>query len=145
MSKSQAQKKPRNFGKFKKSFDSVTTHYRALSGIGSISAVNLEKAGGAGTPNLAKPTPLDFRCDVEKCVTKIVKKKLVMFYRVYLKEEYEPLEQERLADKCLGGVRHSYEQRLGEEFCKRRIYPVQGKGGYFHTIKNRRKKDVQKD
>lgn len=111
-------------------------HYRALSSIGSISAINLERAA-SGTPNLAKPSPLDFRCDVDKAVARIVKKRLSLFIAVYMTEEHEDLIQEVLADKALGGIRHSYEQRLGEEFCKLHIFPVQGHNGYFHTLRRK--------
>jgi hypothetical protein len=130
-------KKPKEFSKNKKSFDSVLSYLRSLSGLGTISAVNLESAGGRGTPNLAKPLPIDFKVDCYKVFKKIVpSRNMAKFLRVYTVEECRSeLIQEMIADKVLGPSRHSYEQRCGAEFIKRHIYPVQGRGGYFTTIK----------
>lgn len=133
------QKKPKEFAKQKKAFDSVLNYFRSLSGLGSISAVNLESAGGRGTPNLARPSPIDFRVDCHKVFKKIVPSRaMARFLRVYTVEECRTeLIQEMIADKVLGPSRHSYEQRIGAEFIKRHIFPVQGRGGYFTTIKQR--------
>lgn len=131
----QQKSKKKEFAKNKKAFDAVMAHYRSLSGIGSISAMNMA-AATKGSPNPARPTPLDFRCDVDKAIKKIVPLKWrQMFRAVYIRIEAETsIEQEMLADRMIGGARHSFEQRLGEQFNQKKIFPVQGRG-YFHTIR----------
>lgn len=131
--------KKKEFAKNKKAFDAVMTHYRSLlgMGLGSLSAMNMEKSGGAGaTPNPARPSPTDFRCDVDRAIKKIVPVRWrEMFRAVYIQLEGDTaIQHEMLADKMIGGARHSFEQRLGEQFVQRKLYPVQGKG-YFHTIR----------
>lgn len=127
--------KKKEFAKNKRAFDAVMSHYRSLLGIGSISAMNMA-ASAKGSPNPTRPTPLDFRCDVDKAIKKIVAARhRARFIAVYILTEGETdIEQEMLADKIIGGARHSFEQRLGEQFVQRKIFPVQGRG-YFHTIR----------
>lgn len=135
------EKKKKDFAKNKKAFDVVMSHYRNLNGLGSIKAVNIAGATGKCTPNPARPTPLDFRCDVDRVLRKIVTARYrYKFNAVYIDHEaLTPIQQERLADRVIGGARHSFEQRLGEQFVQRKIYPVQGRG-YFHTIRRARGK-----
>lgn len=132
----QQKAKKKDFAKNKRAFDAVMHHYRSLGSIGSVSAANMEKSGAGGSPNPARPTPLDFRCDVEKVIKKIVPlKHISRFIVAYVIFEADTeIMQERLADKILGGIRHSFEQRMGEQFHKRKIFPVQGRG-YFHCIR----------
>jgi|ERR1700675_1245963 len=132
----QQKRKKKDFAKNKRAFDAVFHHYRNLNSIGSIHALNMEKAGGGGSPNPAKPTPLDFRCDVDKIIKKVVPMKhFARFLQVYVFfEGATEIEQEKYADKILGGMRHSFEQRMGEQFHQRKIFPVQGRG-YFHSVR----------
>jgi hypothetical protein len=134
----QQKKKPRNFARNKKAFDSVFSAYRSLASTTSISAVNMAAPSG-GSRNPAKPTPLDFRCDVDECVKLIVPKKWqIKFYATYTVDVSEsPIEQGVFEQTMLGGLRHSFEQRLGELFVKRGIWPVQGKG-YFYAVRKGR-------
>lgn len=127
--------KKKDYAKNKKAFDAVMTHYRSLNGIGSISAMNMASSS-KGSPNPARPTPLDFRCDVDKVIIMIVpEKRRTKFAAVYVLADADAgIELERLADKIIGGARHSFEQRLGEQFVQRKLHPVQGRG-YFHTIR----------
>ena len=136
----QQKKKPKNYAGNKRAFDSVFAHYRALATSQSISAVNMAAASG-GSRNPAKPTPLDFRCDVDKAIDIVVpKNRRVRFRLTYIVPWAETdLEQEIFADKMLGGIRHSFEQRLGELFTKRGLYPVQKKG-YFYSVRGKKSK-----
>lgn len=136
----QQKAKKKDFAKNKRAFDAVIGHYRSLGAIGSIGALNMEKSGG-GTPNPAKPSILDFRCDVEKVIKKIVPQRhYARFLKAYIFVECTTdIEQEKWADKVLGGMRHSFEQRMGEVFNQRKIFPVQGRG-YFHSIRRARGK-----
>jgi len=136
----QQKPKKKEFAKNKKAFDVVMSYYRDLSGIGSISAIRISDAS-KGSVNPAKPTPLDFRCDVDKVIKKIVPARFrSRFTAVYiLTEAMTEIEQEMLADKVIGGARHSFEQRIGEQLVQRKIFPVQGRG-YFHTIRKARGK-----
>ncbi|PWT76409.1 MAG: hypothetical protein C5B59_06705 [Bacteroidetes bacterium] len=115
-------------------------YYRDLGKIGSISAINIAQSS-KGSPNPARPTPLDFRCDVEKVIKKIIPAAfLARFFKAYIfLEAADSIEQEKWADKVLGGIRHSFEQRMGEQFIERKLHPVQGRG-YFHCIRKARKK-----
>jgi hypothetical protein len=130
----QKRKAAKPYGKNKKAFDSVFSFYRSLSTTTSIPAVNAA-AGGKPSRNPAKPTPLDFKADVDRIVNLVVpKKNRVRFYVTYANWTDDQIEIEKLADKILGGIRHSWEQRLGDQFIKRGIHPTQGKG-YFWSIR----------
>lgn len=129
-------KKPKEFAKNKQAFDRVMAHVRNLEGsmVGSIGAVQLGGSGG-GSKDLVKPTPVDFRCDVSKAIKAKCPKdiSLVAFEEAYLEYDSEDaIEREMHAQKVLGNRRHSVEQRVGEEFIRRGIFPVQGKGYFFH-------------
>jgi hypothetical protein len=133
-------KKKRNYSAAKAAFDSTMHHYRAFNGLGSISAVNMGKQSGKGaSPDPSKPTPLDFRCDVDKVLLRVVPKKyLTRFVCVYILHEcLTSIEQEMLADRTIGGARHSIEQRVGGAFIERGI-KVTGGRGYFHHIRKSR-------
>jgi hypothetical protein len=129
-------KKPKNYEKNKRAFDSVFSHYRSLLTSTSISAVNIETSGNKPVRNPAKPTPLDFKCDVDKAVKVVVPvAKRRRFYAVYgLNWTDDEIEQGMLADRVLGGVHNSWEQRLGELFARLGLFPVQGRG-YFRCVR----------
>jgi hypothetical protein len=134
----QRKKKVKNYSRSKKAFDSVFSHYRSLSTTTSIPAVNAA-AGGKPSRNPAKPTPLDFKVDVDRVVNIVVPEKTRRRFYVAYGGRWtdDQLEVEKLADKLLGGVRHSYEQRLGDQFIKRGLFPVQGHG-YFWSVRGKR-------
>lgn len=57
------------------------------------------------------------------------------FHRAYtLYDSEDVIDIEKHAQKVLGDRRHSVEQRVGAEFIRRKIYPVQGKG-YFYAVR----------
>lgn len=116
-------KKVRNYGKNKKAFDFIFSHYRKLSCVSPMrdSVLAISSVGG-GKPQTAKPAS-DFRCDVERSVDIVVPKtKQVRFYAAYASWTDDYIQQERIADQLLGGARHSYEQRLGELFIRKELY-----------------------
>jgi hypothetical protein len=78
-----------------------------------------------GTINNATPTPLDFFCDVETQMQKIVEDKVVIdkIWNTYVFG----------GDNILSKSRQNYyEQRIGRLFILRSIWPL---GKYFRTIK----------
>jgi phytoene/squalene synthetase len=77
-----------------------------------------------------RSTPLDFKCDVDKAVKVVVPAaKRRRFYTVYaLSWTDDEIEQGMLADRVLGGVRNSWEQRLGELFVRLGLYKTKHRG-----------------
>jgi hypothetical protein len=134
------QKKPRNYAANKKAFDEVMQYYRDTHDVG-LGAMSYEHVGMGGTPNRAKPTPTDFRSDVELVIYPLLAKKRIPFYRFIaayiLWDSEDPIENEMHAHKLLGDRRHSIEQRMGEEFRNRDIFPVRGGKGYFHVLRKK--------
>src|ERR1019366_6519235 len=132
-----SKKRPQH-AKRKKAFDAVMEAYRAARGVQvGVSAVTIG-AGGKGTPNPTKPTPVDFRCDVEKVFHKILKTALDQqnFYESYLDFDSEDyIERGMHAQKIYGVKMHNLEEGVGAEFLKRGIYPMRGKDSYFLTIR----------
>lgn len=102
-------------------------------------AVNPERVGG-GQRNPAKPTPVEFWADVflairAACPADIDMQKFHLAYTLYDSED--AIEREKHAHKILGDRRHSVEQRVGAEFIRRKIHPVQGTG-YFYAPRQAR-------
>jgi len=124
-------KKPRNYARNKKAFDCAFELYRALSVTTALSARYMS-AGRGATRNPAKPTALDFRCDIDNVVKLIVPKKwLIRFYATYtVSASDSAIEQGMFEDKMLGGLRHSFEQRIGEMLWRKKIG-----SDYFHSIR----------
>ena len=116
-------KKPRNYSRNKRAFDRVLARYRA-SLTTSVSAVNIATAGGKPKYKPIHVTPLDFKCDVDRAIKVIVPAtKRNYFYAVYcLNWTDDEIEQGMLADRVLGGIHHSWEQRLGELFARLGLY-----------------------
>src|SRR5271157_1847895 len=136
----QEKKKKQNFSKNKRAFDSVLRRFRRLKTVGGLSATNI--SGGSPTsPNPTKPSPLDFRSDVDLVVTKILAHSVISrikFGYAYLWFDSENvIEQEKFAERLLGSARHSVEQRMGAEFVRRGLFPVQNKG-YFYSLRRSR-------
>lgn len=127
----QQKKKPKNYARNKRSFDKVFELYRALSVTTALSARDMSSARGAAR-DPDKPTALDFRCDVDNVVKLIVPKKwLIKFYATYTVSASDSvIEQGVFEHKMLGGLRHSFEQRIGEMLFRKNIG-----SDYFHTIR----------
>ena len=129
------------FAKRKKAFDTVMQAYRDAKDVtGGMGAVTISDSGG-GSPNPAKPNLADLRCDVERVIEKCVTSEAmrVRFRAAYLEFDSEkPLDMEVFAHHVIGSGRHNLEQGLGAEFIKRGIYPLNGKRGYFHCIRQPR-------
>lgn len=105
--------------------------------LGHVGAVNVA-GGGGGKPaakNPAKPSMVEFRADVFLAIGAACPKDIdmVKFHLAYtLYDSEDALDRELHAQKILHDRRHSVEQRLGAEFIRRGIFPVQGRG-YFYA------------
>lgn len=135
-----AKKKPPQFAARKKAFDAVLEAYRNAKDTGSIGAVAIGE-GGKGVSNPVRPSLTDFRCDVDRVLFKCIKDGGLMarFACAYIMyDSDDPIEMEVYAEKVVGSGRHGLEQGIGNEFIKRGIYPLHGKRGYFHTIRQPR-------
>lgn len=111
----------------KLAFDNVMQQY-ANAGP-SVRAVNMA-GGSGGSANPANPTVVDFRCDVEKQVKKVIKNKkhlteFVIRYSIGL-EKLTKAEQHLFA---------RYEQRLGRLFINEGIWPM---SAYFITMRKKK-------
>jgi hypothetical protein len=118
----------RNYQVNKKAFDSVLIHVRKIGRpwLAPSHALNPETVGG-GARNPAKPTTVDFWADVFLAIRQSIPRdvNLVDFHIAYtLYDSDDAIDRELWADKKLGGRRHSVEQRVGEEFVNRKIFPV---------------------
>lgn len=134
-------KKSPPYAKRKLAFDDVMQAYRD-SQVAPLSAIQYGDAAG-GTRYAAKPTLTDFKCDVERVITKCVNGKSMIEKLNFLKayvwfDSEDAIEREMHADKVIGEGRHSLEQGMGALFIKRHLYPTKGKGGYFHVIRKER-------
>lgn len=131
-------KKPRNFARNKKAFDDVMQHVRDLGvpQLGAVHAMNMATSGSAAPRNPAKPTLVEFRCDVfmaikAACPKDIDLKQFFLAYVLGDADQDDSIAREIHAQKLLHDRRHSVEQRIGAEFLKRKLFPVQGKGYFF--------------
>jgi hypothetical protein len=120
-------KKVPNFGKQKRAFDQVLEAYRrSRANVTLIGCVNINPGGGGGSVDKAKPTPSDFRCDVERIVEALVAVKYHQWfwaaYTWFDSDEY--IDREVFAQKMLGDRRHSWEQRLGAKFIEVGLHPT---------------------
>ena len=120
-------KKTKNYEKNKRAFDRVFARYRALLTT-SVSATNIETAGGKPKNKPVKLRPLDYKCDVDRAVKIVVPpNRRTKFYAVY-GITWTDIELGVVADKVLGGVHHSWEQRLGELFIRLGLYKTRQRG-----------------
>ena len=132
-------KKPPQFGARKKAFDDVLDAYRKAKDTG-IGAVVIGD-GGKSVRIPTRPSLTDFRCDVDKVIRKCVTNRVdfIRFRLAYVEFDSDNLiDMEIYADKVVGTGRHNLEQGLGAEFIKRGIYPMHGKRGYFHVVRQPR-------
>ena len=129
------------FAARKMAFDSVMSCYRQAQDVtGGMGALSISD-GGKGSSNPARPSLTDFRVDVERVINKCVTAQdmVVRFRASYINFDSEnPIDNERYADKVIGGGRHGLEQGIGALFIKQGLYPLHGKGGYFHSIRQPR-------
>lgn len=134
-----SRKQKPQFANRKKAFDSVMACYRQAQDTGLGSAPI--DGGGKGVSNPVRPSLTDFRCDVEKIINRVVTAQdlVVRFRACYINFDSEnPIDNERYADKVIGSMRHGLEQGIGSLFIKHGLFPLHGKGGYFHTIRQPR-------
>jgi hypothetical protein len=127
------------FAARKKAFDAVMSCYRQAqdTGLGTASI----DGGGKGVSNPVRPSLTDFRCDCENIFNRVVTAQdmVVRFRACYINYDSEnPIDNERYADKVIGSMRHGLEQGIGALFIKHGLFPLHGKGGYFHTIRQPR-------
>lgn len=139
MRRKQQQKAKPNHGGNKRAFDGVLSHVRLLGRpwLSPSHAVNPESVGSGGSRNPAKPTPVEFWADVFLTIRDACPRDIsfVRFFLAYVlgdADQDDEIAREMHAQKTLGDRRHSVEQRVGAEFIRRKIYPVQGKG-YFYA------------
>jgi hypothetical protein len=123
------------YGVNKKAFDTVMKAYRETMVIGTVGAIRYGASKGSSLPNKAKPTPLDFRCDVDRVITKCNKTPLALFnfnnsYVWY--DSDDTIDIEIHAQKLLGNMRHGLEQGMGAEFVKRKLFPT---AKYFKSVR----------
>ena len=112
-------KKVPNFGKQKLAFDRVMEAYRkTLSHVSGLGCVNLKPTKSQVAQDPAKPSPAEFRCDVEQTVERVVAVKYHQwFWAAYgWFDSVDTIEREYFVQRLLGDRRHSWEQRLGAKF-----------------------------
>jgi hypothetical protein len=127
-------RKPKDHRKNKRAFDSVMSHLRKCS-TSTLGASKLPGSSGKSSPNPVKPSVIDFRADVMKAVTARLPKDISLekFVEAYVDFDTEDdIEREVHAQKILHDRRHSAEQRCGDEFILRGIYPV---NRYFTSVR----------
>lgn len=122
----------------KRAFDGVMTHLRLLGRpwLSPCHAVNPEATISGGSRNPAKPTSVEFWCDVFIAIRATCPRDIsyVRFFLAYVlgdADQEDAIARELHAQKTLGDRRHSVEQRVGAEFIRRGIFPVQARG-YFY-------------
>jgi hypothetical protein len=106
----------------------------------------MANVGSGGSRNPAKPTTVEFWADAFIAIRAACPRDIdmVTFHLAYtLFDSEDAIEQEKHADRLLGGRRHSVEQRVGEEFLKRGLFPVMGRGYFFSERKVRRVSETQ--
>jgi hypothetical protein len=105
-------------------FEETVNAYESMRFSSPISIMDTAK-DGRGTLNNATPTPLDFFCDVENQVNKIIKDEKVRekLWNTYIFG----------GDNILSKSRQNYyEQRIGKLLIVRGIWPI---AKYFRTIR----------
>jgi hypothetical protein len=137
-------KKVKDYAKPKAAFDEVMAAYRAFSEvtIGTGMPLVIEEKNMVNkralsnpsptSPNPAKPSSIEFRCEVDLAVkSKLKGATLARFRAAYvLYDSDDSIEREMYAHKILGNRRHSIEQRIGAEFMRRKLDK-----GYFHVVR----------
>jgi hypothetical protein len=129
----------KDYARNKEAFDAIFSRVREFQEWSPISAVNFSDSGRAAPPSAAKPRIQDFLCDVSLVVKKIVNEKYRTRFRIAYEcvEFDDPIDQEKWAHKTCGGIRHSWEQRIGAELIRRGIHP------YTKYFRYERRSDVR--
>jgi hypothetical protein len=129
----------KNFSRLKRAFDSVCETWRRLGNGALIQAINHDTGSKSSTSNnAAAPRRSEFMADFELALKPILKKKKITFndfFRAYSFDSIDVIEREQHAQAVLGSMRHSLEQRAGDVFIKRGLYPVHL---YFVSIRSQR-------
>jgi hypothetical protein len=111
--------------KYKKAFNSVINAYIAMHSRSLTKALDFEDFN-PGNPNPIQPTVLDFICDVDKTISKVIKDKLTLRRFNYTFYVGEPkLDKEQIS---------YFEQKLGQMFIVRHLWPVDK---YFKVIRQK--------
>jgi len=134
-----SRKQKPQFAARKRAFDDVMAMYRQAQDNG-LGTANIS-GEGKGSSNPVRPSLTDFRCDVERVINHCVtaQEAVVRFRAAYINYDSEnQIDIERYADKVIGTGRHGLEQGVGTLFIRNGIYPLHGKGGYFHCIRQPR-------
>ena len=92
----------------------------------------------------ARPTPTDFRADVDIVIKKCAYN-ISAFHLAYIEwdpaEVDDPIKMGKRAQHIFGGGMHNLEQGMGAEFIRRKLFlitgPVKGVRGYFNVIRQR--------
>jgi hypothetical protein len=130
----------RDYRRNKLAFDSVLSHMKRIGRpwMSPSRALDMANIGSGGSRNPAKPNTVEFWADAFIAIRSACPRdiNMVTFHLAYtLFDSEDVIEQEKHADKLLGGRRHSVEQRVGEDFIRRKIYPVQSRGYFFSERK----------
>lgn len=99
-----------------------------LAATGAIDPKKAAQHGSGHGVSRLRNLPLDFFCDVMGTIQTMLPKgvSLTNFFLAYLVYDSEDeIERNTHAIRVLGGRAHSVEQRLGMEFLRRGIWPVQ--------------------
>jgi hypothetical protein len=108
-----------------KAFTEVVDAYITLKSRSTISAVDSSQEAG-GSVNLAKPSALDFFCDVDNQINIVVKEDMLQLFigRFFIGDDLAmTLEQANY-----------FEQRIGQLFVSRGIWPIQQ---YFKVMRQK--------
>jgi hypothetical protein len=128
------------FAARKKAFDEVMATYRSAKDVtGGLGAITISDAS-RGSSNPVRPTLTDFRCDVDRILTRCIAGIILLRFRLsYIEFDSESsIDMEMYAERVMGSMRHNLEQGIGNEFIKRGLYPLHGGKGYFHSVRQPR-------
>lgn len=105
-------------------------HFRRMERpyLGTVSVINPERVASPTLQNPVKPSSLEFWTDVVKAF-RAAKPQAVPLYKFLaaymLFDSESELERNTFASKMIGVRVHSCEQRVGAEFIRRGIWPLQ--------------------
>ncbi len=137
MSKKQGKKnkKKLNFSRDGKVFRAVLGKLRTCLAHPAVVACDYSKTLHGSAPNSAAPRPSDFVADCFAAIKSVLGSKgLAKFFVAYCTEDFDSdISQEFFAVHV--GLGKSVECRCGAEFRRRGLYPLQGPGGYFNSVR----------
>lgn len=138
MAKKKQTKADKNYGKAKRAFDQVIETWRRFGYSGLLHATDYGRSG-EGSTSTAAPRRGDFMADFELTIRPHLEKKKVpfsKFFAAYSFDSIDAIEREVYAQRVLGNIRHSLEQRIGDAFLARGLAPTKS---YFKTVRHSRK------